>query len=134
MTTQIRVTTMSDGDRTVAKAVVIDLNRLPSIIAGMGSSSRERGDKADREVGENLALARALRSLASKLEKQAAGKIKHREDCKEHAREIQSKEGLKRLAKIAAKIEGTYPLDEPQNPKFIEPDPACRRSCCRKEH
>lgn len=96
----VQLRMMTDGDRTVAEAV-LHTYQHPST-AAVASSGRERGDESDEKIGEALAIARALRSLASKLEKQAAGKMKHREDCKAHARDIKAKMGLKRLAEMAA--------------------------------
>jgi hypothetical protein len=77
---------LSDGDRTVVEAA-LHTYKYPSVV-GTGSAGREPGDKADPKIGEALAVARALRSIAGGLERQAHGTMKHREDNKKHKLEI----------------------------------------------
>lgn len=74
----VQLSALSDGSRTVAEAT-LHTYRHPAL-SGTGSSGREPGDKADAGIGEDLALARALRSLAARLERQANGRCKHRAD------------------------------------------------------
>ena len=76
----------SDGDRTVVEASYHSYE-FPAIHAN-ASSGREPGDKTDRVVGEALAVSRALEKISKKLAKQAAGRIKHKEDNAKHALEI----------------------------------------------
>lgn len=83
----------TDGSRTVVEAYLHTY--LHKSVTAAGSSSRDPQDKADKKTGEALAVARALRHLAAKLERQAYGEMKHREDCARHAREIATqKRGL----------------------------------------
>lgn len=49
-----------------------------------GSSKRERGDAHDPEVGELLAVSRALRKLADKLEKKAGSRMRHLASIRAH--------------------------------------------------
>lgn len=89
---QIIVTISSDGTRTVAVAEANAYGGVgpdgESVFSGVGSAGRERGDKDDQIVGDNLATARALRSLAAHLEKCANGKVRHAESIKAHKAEI----------------------------------------------
>jgi hypothetical protein len=97
----IGIMVMSDGDRTVAEAVLIDYENIPidnddglvPVISGSGSAGREPGDKSDQSVGDDLALARSLRSLAARLERRANGKVRHAESCKAHRAEIAERKG-----------------------------------------
>jgi len=82
----VSISFLTDGDRTVFEGAYHSSN-FPAVRA-TGSSSREPGDKSDVAVGEALAAARFLRSLAAKLEKQANGTVKHREDIKAHRAQI----------------------------------------------
>lgn len=79
---------MSDGNRTVATAELFNFYRAETVFMGKGSSGREPGDKPDAAIGEDLAVARALRSLASKLERRAAGRMRHVESIKAHKEQI----------------------------------------------
>lgn len=92
---------LTDGDRTVAEAC------LYPCVEGVGSSSRDRADKSDPEIGEALAVARALRKIAAKLERQAAGMMKHREDIKAHRQEIADRREGKLI--LDSLTEGTWP-------------------------
>lgn len=78
---------MTDGNRTVAEARMIAAG-----MSGQGSAGREPGDKADAFVGEDLAVARALRSLAAHLERRARGRVNHAESIKAHKAEIAIRE------------------------------------------
>ena len=82
----ITVTTMTDGTRTTAEAVMVNSEWERS--RGTGSAGRERGDKFNASVGEDLAVARALRSLAAHLERRARGRVNHAESIKAHKAEI----------------------------------------------
>lgn len=87
----VQLTILSDGDRTVVEAA-LHTYRNPSVTA-TGSSGREPVDKSDPHVGENLAVARALRSIANRLERQAQGYLRHAESNKAHKEEIAAKKG-----------------------------------------
>lgn len=82
----LSVSVMSDGDRTVAEATLLDADY--NRVTGMGSSGREPGDKPDVKIGTDLAVARALQSATRKLEKRAKGVMKHKEDIKAHKEQI----------------------------------------------
>jgi len=51
-------------------------------IIGEGVSKRSHKDRKDDYVGKTLALSRALKSLATKVERRALGKVKHNDDMK----------------------------------------------------
>lgn len=51
-----------------------------------------KSDKSNKDVGAGLAFARALRSLATKVEKQALGLSKHDEDMRAHRAKIDETE------------------------------------------
>jgi hypothetical protein len=87
----------TDGDRTVVEASLLFADEL--VINSVGSAGREPGDKSDPKIGEALAVARALRSIASRLERQAKGTMKHREDIQRHRAELVAKEKLKKLVR-----------------------------------
>ncbi len=82
----IQVTLLSDGSRTVAQAT----GAPPYDMAcrGLGSSGREPGDRPDEAIGEKLATARALHSMARRLERQAMGRMRHNESVQNHRDEI----------------------------------------------
>lgn len=84
----VNVSLLSDGTRTVAE-VTYDRDREPVVVRAHGSAGVCPGDRPDYQVGEDLAVARALRNLAGRLERQASGASKHEEDCREHARQIE---------------------------------------------
>lgn len=86
---------LSDGNRTVAEAALHTY--LHPSVEGRGSSSREPGDKSNAQIGEAFAIARALRSLAAHLERQAKGKMKHADEIKRHAAEIAASDNRYRL-------------------------------------
>ena len=65
----VSVSIMSDGTRTVAEATLIDFEY--NAIRGAGSAGRDHEDKYKAQVGDDLATARALRSLAVHLERRA---------------------------------------------------------------
>jgi uncharacterized protein DUF1876 len=85
-TGNIHINILTDGNRTVAEA---SLHTYAAHVTGNGSSGREPGDKSDPKIGENLAIARALRKIANRLEKKAAGTMKHRESIAEHHRQLE---------------------------------------------
>ena len=83
----VHLSILTDGDRTVVEASLHTyLNPSIPVVA---SSGREPGDKTDPEIGEALAVARALRKIANRLEKKAAGTMKHRESIAEHRRQLE---------------------------------------------
>jgi len=85
----VQLSLLSDGDRTVVEAAYHSY-QFPSIVAS-ASSGREPGDKSNEKIGEALAVARALRSLANRLERQAQGALRHAESNKAHKEEIRAK-------------------------------------------
>lgn len=112
----VRLSLMSDGDRTVAEASHFE-NFPPGaalITTGKGSAGREPGDKSDAQVGEWLAQARALRSVAAHLERQAKGRMAHTEEIKRHRAEVAQRNRLKELAK--APVLKTDIYGRPQEP------------------
>jgi len=86
----INIVIASDGTRTVAEAALNDPDDelFTPMAQGEGSSARERGDKADQVTGDELAIARALRCMAARLERQAHGRINHAESVKAHRAQI----------------------------------------------
>lgn len=85
-TANVQIYIHGDGDRTVVEARYTSYNF--TTVPVTASAGREPGDKSDRQIGEAVAAARALRKIAKRLEKQAAGKMKHKEDNAKHALEI----------------------------------------------
>lgn len=89
-----RIHTVSDGNRTVAEATLLKQNEVGYIVetltTGKGSAGREPGDKNNPEIGEKLALARALESAAAHLRKQANGRIRHVESVRAHREQIKA--------------------------------------------
>ncbi len=69
----------------------------------VGESRRDKIDTFDKEIGFELALGRALKTLGSRIEKRTNGTVKHRDDI----REIQAKQ-----KKEKAKKEPVYYIDE----------------------
>ena len=51
-------------------------------VVGEGIAKRTSKDRNDEYVGQNLALARALESLAAKVMRRANGKVRHNDDMK----------------------------------------------------
>lgn len=82
----VQLSFLSDGDRTVVEAAYHSYH-FPSVYS-KASSGREPGDKSNERIGEALAAARVLRSLAAKLERQATGAMRHAETNRQHAEEI----------------------------------------------
>ena len=89
----VSVVISTDGIRTMAEADLIDFDsKAPEIaISGKGGAGREPGDKNRQWIGDNLATARALRSLAAHIERQARGAVKHAESVKAHRAEIEAR-------------------------------------------
>lgn len=98
----VRLSLMSDGDRTVVEASHFEnlMTGAALVTYGKGSAGREPGDKSDAQVGEWLAQARALRSVAARLERQAKGRMAHTEEIKRHRAEVAKRNRLKELAKV----------------------------------
>lgn len=88
----VSITTMTDGSRTVAEAVLSTKWTRETMGAGTGSSGRGPGDKSDDSIGKDLAIARALHSLASHVERRAKGRTKHADDIRVHKTEIAIRE------------------------------------------
>lgn len=88
----VSITTMTDGSRTVAEAVLSTKWTRETLGTGTGSSGRGPGDKSDDSIGKDLAIARALHSLASHVERRAKGRTKHADDIKAHKTEIAIRE------------------------------------------
>lgn len=106
-TIEISVYVLSDGNRTNAEAQ-LEADDLTVLAYGKGSSSREPGDKADPVVGENLAVARALASLAKKLERRANGRMRHVETVKAHHEQIRLRNLNIPTADEVARISADY--------------------------
>ena len=66
----ISLTVLLDGEASVAEARGSTLNNIGELSA-TGSAKKHPDDQADREVGFNLAVARALRALADRYEHRA---------------------------------------------------------------
>lgn len=79
---------LTDGSRTVVEAALLHADSREVVLSATGSSGRDPGDKTDPAVGVGLATARALSSLAKRIERQANGRVKHNEDIAEHRRQI----------------------------------------------
>ena len=69
----VKVNIFEAGDDTVAHAVL--LTESPTRLQGRGHSRRGAADGAVPEIGDEVAVARALRDLAAKLLDTAAGDI-----------------------------------------------------------
>lgn len=84
----IHVAVMSDGNRTVAEAVLVQEEGKGwedrEVVTGRGSAAREPGDKQDGYVGSALAVSRALDSLGRRLRRRAGGRMRHVEDIRRH--------------------------------------------------
>ena|ERR1700761_3270534 len=103
------VAIMSDGTRTVAEATLVDFAGSEGVISGAGSAGRDHEDKFKAQAGEDLATARALRSLAARLERRALGTIKHAADIRVHRAEIAERkaaeeEGLRSASEFLADV------------------------------
>lgn len=105
----VNITTMTDGDRTVAEALITTAYPHEFLAAGTGSSGREPGDKSDTQAGKDLAIARSLRSAAARLERRAMGRVKHADDVKAHRREITEKKAQAVAQAVA--VEGPLTLE-----------------------
>lgn len=68
----VRVTVLTDPDASVAQAVLTaDSDPYQTQMVATGSARRTPSDKPDPEIGRLLAMARALRKTANRLETQA---------------------------------------------------------------
>lgn len=65
--------------------------------SGVGCAKRDPGDKPDRQIGVQLAAARALENLALHIRRQADGLVKHHDDMRA--------QNAERKAKAAALVE-----------------------------
>ena len=79
-------------------------------VLGRGAAHRDPDDKFDADIGQQLALGRALESASRKILNRANGMVKHREDCKEQ-REIGFwTEGTARgISTEAPRVDVSYP-------------------------
>lgn len=66
---QVRVSLLEAGDDTSASVVLVADS--PDRLSASGSSHRSAGDTASRQIGDEVAVARALRHLADQLIKNA---------------------------------------------------------------
>lgn len=87
----VRISVMHDPDATVATA---ELNASGQpLLTTTGSSKRTPGDTDDPEVAAQYAIARALRKMAAKTEKDASGKVRHSDSVREHRAKGKSRKG-----------------------------------------
>lgn len=70
---QVRISVFESGDDTSAKVVL--LADSPSELVAFGESHRSKGDPASPRIGDEVAVARALRHLADELLETAAHDI-----------------------------------------------------------
>ena len=70
MNKTVSLTVLLDGEASVAEARGSTLNNIGELSA-TGSAKKHPQDASDNEVGFNLAVARALRSLANQYEQRA---------------------------------------------------------------
>jgi hypothetical protein len=85
---------MADSDAVVATVSYSyrgGRSEFPLAYTMTGSSKRERGDACDAEVGELLAVSRALAKLAARLEKRAQGRMRQLAAIKRHKAEIRAR-------------------------------------------
>lgn len=71
----LHIRIVADTDATVAVAEMYGMVLT-------ASAKREPGDRPDRGIGEDLALARVLAKAARRLERRARGRVKHAADVK----------------------------------------------------
>lgn len=112
----ISVNVLTDGNRTNAESTMYDYTTLRGV-NGNGSAGRERDDKANASIGEDLAVARSLESMAAHLKKRAQGKINHIESIKQHKAEIADRKlrteaDPNQNSSVRAAISG-WPWDKP---------------------
>lgn len=107
--TMIEIKALGSRDATVARASAIVHG---SKYDAEGTSKRDPQDEDNVEVGDLIALGRALESLGKKLQKRAAGLTKHQDDIKQYKQAQKAKAEKKvakpkvnaaRKAKVAAK-------------------------------
>jgi hypothetical protein len=103
---QLNCWVLSDKDATVAKVELYASNGETLYKkSATGSAKRERGDSYDQEIGDLLALGRALSKLGRKLEKQAQSKINATAAIKAHHEAIARKKADDEAAKIRARLD-----------------------------
>lgn len=78
------VVTSDDSDVTIARLWLEGLEVT-------AFSKRERGDTFDAALGEQLAVARALRKMADKLERKANGRMRMLDSIRRHKAEIRAR-------------------------------------------
>jgi Domain of unknown function (DUF1876) len=76
----IEVVSQYLGSRVTGYIVDVTVPSLDDLLTVEGTAMRDSRDKPNDQIGECLALARALRSASDRLDKQAQGLIKHQED------------------------------------------------------
>lgn len=81
---QVRVSLLESGDDTSATVVLVA--DPPDRISAKGSSHRSADDTADRRIGDEVAVARALRHLADQLIGEAEHDIEERTGEEAHVR------------------------------------------------
>jgi len=62
----------AQSDQATIVSLAVDFDEGETTYTASGTAKKDNHDKPDDEVGRNLAVARALRSLANKLEKEVA--------------------------------------------------------------
>lgn len=103
---QLNCWVLSDKDATVAKVELYASNGETLFKkSATGSAKRERGDSYDQEIGDLLALGRALSKLGRKLEKQAQSKINATAAIKAHHEAIARKKAYDEAATIRAQLD-----------------------------
>lgn len=112
---QVSILLTSDGTRTVAEAELDEMHvsqygdiALVVPASGKGSSGRERGDKSNQSVGDDLATARALISLAAHLTRRANGAVRHQESIKAHRAEIAERKAAETTEDVKLDFAGYF--------------------------
>ena len=81
---QVRVSLLESGDDT--KATVVLVADPPDRLSAKGASHRSSDDQASRQIGDEIAVARALRHLADQLIVEAEHDIEQRTGEEAHVR------------------------------------------------
>ena len=120
---QVFVQVLSDKDATVAQVTSYTTDgRTTTRVTTTGSSKRERGDSHKREIGDTLALGRALSKLGHRLEKQAQSKINEAANIKAHHEAIAvrkaAEERLRADAKQGVQLAVGGLIDSPHSEDF----------------
>ena len=103
-TQHIQATMQADGNVTLVTLTMGDLTVL-------GSAKRGPGDKNNPQIGADLAMVRALRVLAGKLERRANGAVQHAEWVKsDRRRRAAVPASRRRRSPATTSVEATRPL------------------------